>query len=136
MTYLNRLNDAYPVRRTEAEKQAFRGYVLQQAQEKGLSAVVETTKDGKNKNVVIGDPLTARVVCTAHYDTPAASLFPNIMIPRNQMLFYLYQFLPITLLLAVSIGAALGLAKGLGYVGQEFTRAFLLIYLAIYYGLY
>ena len=136
MSYLEYLNQAYPVRRTNEEKSRFRQYVLDLAVSKQVDARVETTGDGKNENVVIGDPLTAKVVCTAHYDTPASSLFPNIMIPRNQVLFYLYQFAPIALMLAVALGGAYLMTNLLGFEGEARMRPFLLIYLAIYYAMF
>ena len=136
MSHLDYLNQNYPVRRTNEEKSRFRKYILELVSSKTLDAKVETTGDGKNENIVIGDPMTAKVVCTAHYDTPAASLFPNIMIPRNQLLFYLYQFAPILLILAVSIGAALGIAIAMGFKGEALMGPFLVIYLVLYYGLY
>ena len=136
MTYLDHLNKSYPVRRTREEKGAFRQYVLTELKSKGLTAQVERTNDGKNENIVIGDPLMAKVVCTAHYDTPAASLFPNIMIPRNQVLFYLYQFAPIVLILSAALGGGWLIADAATNDEQTFMRVFLLGYLALYYGLY
>ena len=97
---------------------------------------MEITNDRKNENIVIGDPLTAKIVCTAHYDTPAASLFPNIMIPRNQLLFYLYQFTPVILILAAALGGGWLIAGAAASDEETFMRVFLLGYLAIYYGLY
>ena len=91
LNILDFLNQNYPVRRTEKEKDSFRAEIIRRLAEKGVDARVESTGDGKNKNIVIGDVASAKVVCTAHYDTPAAALFPNIMIPRNSLLFYLYQ---------------------------------------------
>jgi hypothetical protein len=87
MDYLKEINDKYPIRKTEEQKDAFRKYVVNKASEKGIDARVE--KLNKHNNVVIGDPATAKTVFTAHYDTPCASLFPNLMMPRNKGLFYL-----------------------------------------------
>lgn len=127
MSRLEFINETYPTRRTKVEKDAFAAYVTE-----NYSARVEVTSDGKNKNLVIGDPARASVVCTAHYDTPAASLFPNLMIPRNPVLFFAYQFLMVGVLLAVSLagGALAGALTG----GDQ--RAFLLGYLILYYLLY
>ena len=134
MSYLDFLNKNYPVRRTEEEKEAFRKYVREAFPDAG----VELTADGKNKNIVIGDPLTAKVVCTAHYDTPAASLFPNLMIPRNKALFLLYQFAPIILLLAAALGGGFLIADAIirDRSSQEFMALFLVSYMVIYYGLF
>ena len=133
MSYLEDLNRTYPVRRTEKEKTAFRAYIRKVFPD----AKIETTGDGKNRNIVIGDPFMAKVVCTAHYDTPAASLFPNIMIPRNQVLFYLYQFAPIILMLAAALGGGYLISLQFARPDEpDFVRIFLLLYLAIYYGLF
>lgn len=135
MNYLDFLNRSYPVRRTAKEKEAFRTAIQEHLVGKGINARVERTADGKNENIVIGDVSTARVVCTAHYDTPAASLFPNLMIPRNTLLFYLYQFVPIVLLLVIALTG--GFLTAASLPDQTcFMQVFLLIYLVIYYGLY
>ena len=137
MSYLNDLNENYPVRRTEAEKERFAGYVLSQMTDKGIDARIETTADGKNNNIIIGDPATAKVVCTAHYDTPASALFPNLMIPRNKGLYLLCQFTPVLLILAAAIGGGLLVAAQFSQPGRDdFMAFFLLPYLLIYYGLY
>ena len=121
------------MRRTEKEKDAFRRYV----QEILPEARIETTADGKNKNIILGDPLTAKVVCTAHYDTPASSLFPNLMVPRNKMVYFLCQFVPVVLILtAAMVGGWLFAARFARPGDADFMRYFLLPYLFIYYGLY
>ncbi len=138
MNVLDFLNQNYPVRRTAKEKDVFRAYILKQMAEKGIDARAEMTSDGKNENIVIGDVAAAKVVCTAHYDTPAASLFPNILIPRNVPLFFLYQFAPVILLLAAALGGAYAIANAM-YPDDDtlaYMRVFLLVYLVLYYGLY
>ena len=109
MTHLDYLNQNYPARKTDAEKQKFRDYVKENLTQKGIEVKIERTKDSKNDNIVVGDPTTAKAVFTAHYDTPARSLFPNIMMPKNRVIFYAYQFVPIIFLLTskefVSISA-------------------------------
>ena len=107
MSHLDDLNEKYPVRRTAQEKTAFRKYITHYIADKGMDVKTVETKNGENKNVIVGDPLTADVIFTAHYDTPGMSLFPNIMIPRNKFLFFAYQFLPILTLLFFSIAATL-----------------------------
>lgn len=132
MSYLNLLNEKFTVRRKPEEKKAFRDFVLSEMEKKGASARVETTGDGKNENIIVGDPLIAKVVFTAHYDTPASSVFPNIMIPRNQLLFWCYQFVPVIAMLAV----ALTVSYLVGMVWLKDERAYMLSFLALYYGLY
>ena len=132
MSYLNLLNEKFAVRRKPEEKKAFRDFTIAEAEKKGISARVETTSDGKNDNIIVGDVEGAEVVFTAHYDTPAASVFPNIMIPRNQPLFWAYQFLPVIFML----GIGLSLSYLIGMVWLQDERAYMLTFLAIYYGLY
>ncbi len=103
MSHLDELNEKYPIRRSMDEKAAFRNHITEYVASKGGNIKTETTKNGKNDNVVVGDPLTAKIVLTAHYDTPGRALFANIMIPRNPVLFYAYQFVPVFALLAISL---------------------------------
>ena len=130
MDYLKEINDKHPIRKTEAQKDAFRKYVIDKATEKGAVARVE--KLDKHNNVVIGDPQTAKTVFTAHYDTPCASLFPNLMMPRNKGLFYLYQFVIIFLFLALSLTPAI--IVGMNILQSEIAYAG--IFLVIYFGLF
>ena len=99
MTYLDYINKTYPARKTAEEKENFRKYIVDELSKNGIEARIERTRDGKNDNIIVGDPSTAKAVFTAHYDTPARSIFPNIMMPKHRLLFYLYQFVPIIFLL-------------------------------------
>lgn len=130
MDFLQEINEKYPVRKTEKQKAEFRQYVVETVCEKGAEARVETI--GNHNNVVIGDPQTAKTVFTAHYDTPCASLFPNLMMPRNKGLFYLYQFVIIFLFLALSLTPAI--IVGMNILQSEI--AYVGIFLVIYFGLF
>ncbi len=132
MTRLEELIKKFPIRRNAEQKKVFRDFVVSEAKNKGFEARVERTADGKNENIVIGDPTAAKAVFTAHYDTPAASLFPNIMIPRNKVVFWIYQFVPIIFLLAVSLGGG----YLIGQVALGSYEAFLGVFLVFYYALY
>ena len=103
MTILEEMLGRYPVRKTAVQKQAFRQYALEKAKEAGYRARVEECgRFIKHRNVVIGDPEHAAVIFSAHYDTPAVSLIPSLMIPRNPAVFYSWQLLVVLALLAVS----------------------------------
>lgn len=132
MTHLDYLNKNYPIRKTDEEKKRFRSYITEYFVEKKINVNIELTKDGKNSNVIIGDPVNAKAVFTAHYDTPAHSIFPNIMIPKNRVVFYAYQFVPVIFLLIVSFA----LADLVGNVLLNDAYAFLITFLLIYYGLF
>lgn len=130
--YLDYLNQTYPIRRTKEEKKNFQKYVLETIP----AAKIETTKDGKNENIVIGDPLNAKVVCTAHYDTPMHSLFPNIMIPRSKVVFLLYQFAPVTVMLALSLGPMFLINAFYPLTRQQLMLGFLVLYYLLYFLLF
>lgn len=132
MTHLDYINQNFPMRKTAKEKECFRNYVITTLDKKGIEAKIERTKDGKNDNIIVGDPTTAKAVFTAHYDTPARSLFPNIMIPKNKALFYSYQFVPIIFLLVVSFA----FAYLMGYVVFDDYSVFLISFLIAYYGIF
>ena len=89
MAYLEYLNTNYPVRNTADEKAAFRDWAVAEAEKLGYPARVEENE--KHNNVVIGDPENAPVIFTAHYDTPRQSLTPNLMLPANRALFWIYN---------------------------------------------
>ena len=119
----------FPVRNTPEQKQAFRDYVLGI---EGLGAKVEAVE--KHDNVVIGSPETAKVLFTAHYDTPKRMLLPNLMLPASKPLYILYQISIILPLLIISIGAGLFvMSRGDSILWQE---AGLFTYLILYFGLF
>ena len=132
MHILQELNEKFPIRRTDEEKQAFRAFLTEYAGRKGVAVKTEQTSDGKNQNVVIGNADTAQVFLSAHYDTPARALFPNLMIPRNKPLFFLFQFLPVILMLAI----ALPIAYLVGVEWLNDTRIYFLTFLVLYYVLF
>ena len=61
----------FPVRKTKKQKQAFRDAVQSYVKALGYDVTVE--KKSRAHNVVIGDPVNAKYLVTAHYDTPATS---------------------------------------------------------------
>lgn len=99
--------ERFPVRKTKTQKQAFRDAVQIYAEKLNYPASVENGIWG-SKNLVIGDPNTAKYVVTAHYDTSARILFPNLVTPFNPILFVLYQlFLSVMLVLIAALDSVL-----------------------------
>jgi hypothetical protein len=47
---------------------------------------VEEGGTGKNRNLIVGDVKTAKIILTAHYDTCAKLPFPNFITPKNKLL--------------------------------------------------
>ena len=104
MTFLQEITGRFPIRKTAEQKEAFLKYALAAARKMGYEARIE--ENGRHRNWIAGDPETAEIIFTAHYDTPAVKPLPNLIIPRNVPLFLLYHFCVVLLLFAVSFGAA------------------------------
>lgn len=98
MDYLNYLNENYPIRRTKKEKENFRNYIIDEVNKTNYKVNVEINDN--HNNVIIGDINNAKVIFTAHYDTPATSIVPNLMLPRNVFIGMTYQ-LGIPMLLSI-----------------------------------
>lgn len=130
MTILEELNRDYPVRYTQVQKTAFRQWALKKAEACGWQARVEENgRVLKHRNVVVGDPEHAAMVFTAHYDTPAVSLLPNLLIPRNAPVFLAWQLLNVLLMLTVSL-----LVTAVADVFIESAQAVLWVFVACYLG--
>jgi len=84
--------EKYQVRKTKKQKTAFIEFVKQIAQSNEYDFKVETGIFGV-RNVVIGNPDSAKILFTAHYDTCARLPFPNFITPKNFLIYLLYQFL-------------------------------------------
>lgn len=102
MTFHEQLMEQFPIRKNKTQKEAFRAWAVQQAQDAGWQARTEATSSGMHKNVVIGDPEHAAVVFTAHYDTPANMVMPNLMLPRNIPLYLCYVLVLVAVMVVIS----------------------------------
>jgi len=90
MTELSRkILDAYQVRKTRKQKQAF----IELLQTHIPTLQVQKMGLPRSRNLVIGDPETAKVLLTAHYDTCARLPFPNFITPKRPLISILYSFL-------------------------------------------
>ena len=94
----------WQVRKTGKQKTAFIEFM--QSQIPGLQ--VEQGGFGNNRNLVLGDVKTAKVLLTAHYDTCARLPFPNFISPKNIPLYLGYS-----LLLCIPFGVIAGLLNAL-----------------------
>lgn len=96
----------FQVRKSAAQKSSFRNWLSDVLNEHGYKVLCETGGSIiKSTNVVIGDPETAKVVYTAHYDTCAVLPFPNFITPQSLLLYLLYQILIIVPMFVFAIGA-------------------------------
>ncbi|MBR6708543.1 MAG: M28 family peptidase [Clostridia bacterium] len=103
--------EKYQVRKTKAQKSAFAAYVEGLASDWGYSFQIEKGSFGA-KNLVVGDPASAKVVYTAHYDTAPVLPFPNFITPKNFLIYILYNvaivlgFFAVAFLLGLGVGFA------------------------------
>lgn len=100
----------FPIRKNKKQKEAFRTDVKAYAEKLGYDCHLEKGSFGA-QNIVIGNPQTAKYLVTAHYDTPAGMLLPNLITPCNPVTFILYQLVIVGLFIVVSIliGAGIGI---------------------------
>ncbi len=111
MSIIETLVEKFPIRKSGKQKEAFRDWFIDWAREQGYTAQATTPKGiFHSTNVVVGDPETAEVTFTAHYDTPACMFVPNFITPRNVLVYILYQLLivPVMLVPGALTGALLG----------------------------
>ena len=135
MSIIETLNEKFPIRKSRKQKDAFRTWFIAWAQEQSYTA--EATKPKGlfgSSNVVVGDPETAQVVFTGHFDTPAVMPVPNFITPRNVLVYILYQvvMLPVMLAPGILIGAGAGwlgsyVSEEVGFLCGYFTTMALMI---------
>lgn len=113
MSELNRLIlKRYQMRKTRAQKTVF----IELMQRNFPELRVEISGFMRSRNLILGDIQGAQVIFTAHYDTCAASLMPNLILPRRPLIKALYMLLTIlpyvALMVAVNFALIpLGLPK-------------------------
>ena len=90
--------EKYQIRKSNKQKTDFIIYLTNRLKDIGYSDKdIHIEKRWKwifkTRNVVVGNPETAKIILGAHYDTCAISPLPNMMFPMNMILSLLYQFL-------------------------------------------
>lgn len=106
--------ETYQIRKSRKQKTAFIEYVKSTASHLGYDCYTEKGYFGA-RNIVVGNPDTAKVVYTAHYDTCAIMPFPNFITPKCIGIYILYQMLLTVILLGVPMLIFLGLGLLLSY---------------------
>lgn len=81
--------NGFQCRKKKEQKTAFINLIKSYYQD----AVIEEGGFGNNRNIVIGNVDTAKVIFTAHYDTCAQLPFPNLIFPKNILFTLLYSLL-------------------------------------------
>ena len=80
----------YQVRKNKKQKSEFISFAKEKAESLGYEVSVEDGSFGA-RNIVVGDPTTAKAVFTAHYDTCAVMPLPNFITPKCIPIYILYQ---------------------------------------------
>ena len=124
--YFKEICSLFPIRRTKEQKSAFFDYV---AGEFEPNRVKKDILEKEHENIVIGDIESAKVIFTAHYDTPATSIVPNLMMPANKIINYVYH-LGYPLILAL---LSLAIAFGIGHLLSFELHYTVALYLVIYF---
>lgn len=119
----------YQIRKTQKQKTAFIEFM--QSQLPGLK--VEQGGFGRNRNMVLGDVKSAKVLLTAHYDTCARMIVPNFITPKNIPVYLGYSLLIVIpfLILMVILSAMLGLLTDsfmIAYWGSFLPSMALMLY--------
>lgn len=96
---------AFPVRKSKKQKQVFRDEVQALVQSWDYCSAVEKGSMG-SRNLIIGDPAKAKYLITAHYDTCARLIVPNLIAPTSLWLFILSQLAAASVMLALPLVAA------------------------------
>lgn len=91
--------EKYQVRKSKKQKTAFIEFMRAHFPE----LEVESSKSGYSRNIVIGNPETAKVVFGAHYDTCAVMPVPNFIMPKNMVFSILYAFVLIIPMFIISM---------------------------------
>ena len=110
--------EKHQIRKSYAQKSAFVQYVQSTAAKLGYQSRIEKGYFGA-RNIVVGDPDTAKVIYTAHYDTCAVMPFPNFITPKCIWLFLLYQIAVGILMVAIPSVLVTGIFFGLAACGIE-----------------
>ncbi len=129
------LLEKYQIRKSKGQKAAFREYVHSLAAENGYACREEKGYFGA-RNLVVGDPDTAKVVFCAHYDTCAKLPLPNFITPTRFDIYLVYQMALAVLVFALPMILAAVLTTlvllPFGVSGEMMgSAAFLMSYVAL-----
>lgn len=92
-------------RKSKSEKTIFRRKLIELLEKEGYAPKIDRSSDFLHStNIIVGNPNNAKFIASAHYDTPA-SLFviPNLGMPKNKFLYFLYQLALAILIAAIAI---------------------------------
>lgn len=129
--------EQYEIRKSNPEKTRFIEYIKTRLSEAGYDPEKDITVEEKGKglflsrNIVVGNPSTAKILIGAHYDTCAVLPFPNFMAPTNPVLFILSQIALVIMMfaLALAVGVIAMLIVQDGAIAYTAFMVFLYVFL-------
>lgn len=86
-----RILESYQIRKTKKQKTAFIDFLRQELGEENVR--VEKSGAFGSRNIVLGDPASAKLILTAHYDTQPVLPIPNFLTPKNLPVYLGYNIL-------------------------------------------
>lgn len=93
--------EKYQIRKSKKQKTEFIEFMRAHFPE----LKVESDIFDYSRNIVIGNPDTAKAVFGAHYDTCAVMPIPNFIMPKNMLVSFLYAFVLVVPMLIISMAA-------------------------------
>ena len=91
--------EKYQVRKTKAQKTAFIEFIRAHFPE----AKIEEGGFPDNRNIVIGNPDSAKAVFGAHYDTCAVLPVPNFIMPKSFLMSILYALVLVVPMAVIAV---------------------------------
>ena len=113
--------EKYQIRKTRKQKTAFIEFLRAHYPD----IKIEDDAVGYSRNIVIGNPDTAKAVFGAHYDTCAVMPFPNFIMPKSVTVSILYAFV-LVIPMAI-IASVVGNAAGWIFGDPSLTGLFTLL---------
>ncbi len=131
---LSEVNTRFPVRNSREQKAAFRAYALSEAKAYGIGYAAEEDCGG-HTNLIFGDPGKARIIFTAHYDTPRRMLLPNFMLVTNGFLYWAYNIGLALIMALIGLAAAFEVKELFGedLDKWQIRALMLLVFYAVYF---
>ncbi len=94
--------EKHEIRKNKQQRKSFREWLISYARSKEYSAREESVSKN-TANVIVGNPETADVIYTAHYDTCAVMPLPNFITPKSIPIYIIYQLILTAVLFIVPI---------------------------------
>jgi len=134
---INEIFEKYQIRKSKKQKTAFIEYISELARNEGWAVNIEKGSFGV-RNIVLGDPNSAKLIYAAHYDTCSRLPFPNFLTPKNIGVYVLYNLAIVIGFLAVAfvlgfllgmLGVWLNMSESLGAFAAEIAYFAILVLL-------